>query len=188
MGTSISQRFADVVLSAAFAVSQLLAQTSSNISPNVRLGQDVQIAEGTPSTASAVVSVDVLRHPMTKKVRLRLLKAMEKMESGQHEAAIQELQETLAKYPDSAAYVDSLLGVEYVKTDRFQAAISSFEQAVLLLPHVATAHYNFGLALVCAGDYDRAAQEVQRALELDPTNPRIQARLNALLGHKRSGN
>jgi Flp pilus assembly protein TadD len=48
-------------------------------------------------------------------------------------------------------------------------------------------HYNFGLALVCAGDYDRATQEIQRARELDPKNPRIQVRLNALLERKRSG-
>jgi hypothetical protein len=35
-------------------------------------------------------------------------------------------------------------------------------------------HYNFGLALVCAGDYDRAAQEVQRALELDAANGTVE--------------
>jgi Flp pilus assembly protein TadD len=49
-------------------------------------------------------------------------------------------------------------------------------------------HYNFGLALVCAGDYERATQEVQRALELDPKNPRMQERLNELLERKRSSN
>jgi Flp pilus assembly protein TadD len=53
-----------------------------------------------------------------------------------------------------------------------------------LLPHDPMTHYNFGLALVCAGDYDRATQEVQRALELDPKNPRMQERLNALLEHQ----
>jgi Flp pilus assembly protein TadD len=44
-------------------------------------------------------------------------------------------------------------------------------------------HYNFGLALVCAGDYRRAAQEVQRALELDPNNGAMRVRLNALGDH-----
>ena len=109
------------------------------------------------------------------------------MESGDHEMAIGQLLETLAKYPDSAPYVHNLLGVEYVKTDRFQAAVSSFEQAVMLLPHDAMTHYNFGLSLVCAGDYDRAEQEVRRALALDPKNAKMQARLDALR-HKRSGN
>jgi Flp pilus assembly protein TadD len=132
--------------------------------------------------------VDLLRHPISPKVRPLLLQAIEKMESGDHEAAIEQLQETLAKYPDSAPYVHNLLGVEYVKTDRFETAIRSFEQAVLLLPHDAMTHYNFGLALVCAGDFERATQEVQRALELDPKNPRMQARLNALLERKHSVN
>ena len=137
--------------------------------------------ETKPTNGPAVVSVDLLRHPISAKVRKLLLSAMDKMESGDHEAAIEQLRETLAKYPDSAPYVQNLLGVEYVKTDRFDAAVSSFEQAVSLLPHDAMTHYNFGLELICAGDYDRAAQEFQRALELDPKNVQMQARLNALL-------
>jgi Flp pilus assembly protein TadD len=162
MGTTISRGFAALVLSAAFAAAQ--------------------------SSGPAVVSVDLLRHPISPKVRQLLLRAMDKMESGDHETAIEQLQETLTRYPDSAPYVHNLLGVEYVKTDQFNAAVSAFEQAVLLLPHDAMTHYNFGLALVCAGDYDRAMHEVQRALELDPGNPKMQARLQALLEHKRSGN
>ena len=128
----------------------------------------------------ATVSVDVLRHPISAKVRHLLLGAMDKMESGDHQAAIAQLRETLTKYPDSAPYVHNLLGVEYVKTDQFNAAVSSFEQAVLLLPHDAMTHYNFGLALICSGDYDRAAQEVQRALALDPGNSQMQARLDTI--------
>lgn len=162
MGNRISRGFAALILSAAFAAAQ--------------------------ESGPALVSVDLLRHPITPKVRQLLLSAMDKMESGEHETAIQQLLEMLTKYPDSAPYVHNLLGVEYVKTDRINAAVSSFEQAVLLLPHDAMTHYNFGLALICAGDYDRATQEVQQALKLDPRNPRMQARLNALLEHKRSGN
>jgi len=128
----------------------------------------------------ATVSVDVLRHPISAKVRHLLLGAMDKMESGDHQAAIAQLRETLTKYPDSAPYVHNLLGIEYVKTDQFNAAVSSFEQAVLLLPHDAMTHYNFGLALICSGDYDRAAQEVQRALALDPGNAQMQARLDTI--------
>jgi tetratricopeptide (TPR) repeat protein len=138
--------------------------------------------------SAQVVSVDQLRHPITAQVRPLLLRAMEKMESGDHETAIAQLREMLTKYPDSAAYALNLLGVEYVKTDRYDAAVSSFEQAVLLLPHDAMTHYNFGLALVCARDYDRATQEVQRALKLDPRNPKMQARLNALLERQRASN
>ncbi len=161
MRTTITLGFAALFVSTAFAASP---------EPELK-----------PNNGPATVSVDLLRHPISAKVRQLLLSALHKMESGDHEAAIALLRKTLAKYPDSAPYVQNLLGVEYVKTDRFEAAVSSFEQAVLLLPHDAMTHYNFGLALVCAGDYDRAAQEIQRALELDPSNAQMQARLNALL-------
>ena len=46
----------------------------------------------------------------------------------------------------------------------------------------------FLFELLCfAGDYDRATQEIRRALELDPKNPRMQARLNELMDRKHSG-
>ena len=117
-----------------------------------------------------------------------LLKAWEAMNVAKHEAAIKQLQETLAKYPDSAPYVHSLLGVEYLKTDRFKAAVSSFEQAVSLLPHDAWNHYNLGLSLACVGDLNRGEQEVRRALELDPKNASMQPLLGALVQRKHSGN
>jgi tetratricopeptide (TPR) repeat protein len=195
MRALISKGLAVSILSAAFAAFSVSAQPESEVSQDARPWQTDQIAEhshtsqpeGKPSNGPAVVPVDILRHPVKAKVRRQLLNAMEKMEAGDHERAIEQLLEILAKYPDSAAYVHNLLGVEYVKTDRLQAAISSFEQAVLLLPHVAMAHYSFGLALICSGNYDRATQEVQRALELDPKNTQIQMRLTALL-LKRSSN
>ena len=180
MGTTVSRGFGALALSVALVASNVAAQAESAVSRDIRPAQ--------ASNAPAVVSVDVLRHPITTKVRQMLLRAMATMESGDHETAIEQLLEMLGKYPDSAPYVHNLLGVEYVKTDRFDAAVGSFQQAVLLLPHDAMTHYNFGLALICAGDYERATQEVERALELDPRNPQMQARLDALLEHKRSGN
>jgi Flp pilus assembly protein TadD len=51
---------------------------------------------------------------------------------------------------------------------------------VFLLPHDAMTHYNFGLALICAGDRERARHEIQRAVELDPGDAAMRARLNSL--------
>lgn len=167
VGSAIPQAFAAFVLSAALAAFELPAQNASQ--------------EPQPRDPPAIVSIDLLRHPITAKVRQLLFRVMVKMDAGDHETAIQQLRDMLAKYPDSAPYVYNLLGVEYVKTDRFGAAVKSFEQAALLLPHDAMTHYSLGLALVCAGDNNRAAQEVRRALELDPTNAKMQARLNAIL-------
>ena len=172
MRTSILQGIAVFALGVTFAAAASSAQSS------VR----------STSPRSAVVSVDILRHPISSKVLQRLRAAMKKIDAGDHEAAIPHLLETLKKFPDSAPYAYNLLGVAYVKTDQFKAAVSSFEQAVLLLPHDPTTHYNYGLALLCAGDHDRATQEVQRALQLDPRNRAMQARLNSMLEHNPSGN
>jgi Flp pilus assembly protein TadD len=142
----------------------------------------VVVSAQTPTT----VSVDLLRHPVSRKVRKMLRSAFEKMQSGEHEAAIAQLTETLAKFPDSAVSVHSLLGVEYLRTDRVRAAVDSFEQAASLLPHDAFTHYNLGLTLLCAGNSGRARQEIGRAMELDPANPRIQEAFNAMRSPSRT--
>jgi Flp pilus assembly protein TadD len=171
MGTTLFQGFAAFVLSGAFAAYGVSPQPAAN-----------------PATAPGIVSIDLLRHPIAPKVRQLLLRATEKINSGDYETAIGQLQGMLTRYPDSTAYVHDLLGVAYVKTDRFQEAIRSFEQAATLLPHDAMTHYSFGLALICAGDFDRATHEVQRAVELDPKNEKMRQRLNELLAKTRAGN
>jgi tetratricopeptide (TPR) repeat protein len=117
-----------------------------------------------------------------------LRRALNAMNLGKHEEAIGELKETLSKYPDSAPYVQSFLGVEYVKTNHFEDAVSSFEQAAAFFPHDAMTHYNFGLSLACAGSYERAERETRRALELDPQSGPAQTLLSVLADHKQTGN
>src|SRR5215472_8950340 len=95
-----------------------------------------------------------------------LQRAWESVDSGDHLEAIARLQETLAKYPDSAPYAQSLLGVEYIRTDQFAAAVEALQQAVSLLPHDMLSRYDLGLALVCLGEYERGETEVRRALEI----------------------
>ena len=127
------------------------------------------------------VSIDLLRHPASAKVRRELQSAMAKAGAGDDESAIGDLQEALKKHPDAAPWVYNLLGVEYVKTDRFKEGVTSLEHAVALLPNDGPTRYNLALALICAGDYDRARQEVQKAVELEPGNAAMRARLKTLL-------
>jgi Flp pilus assembly protein TadD len=102
------------------------------------------------------------------------------MRSGDHQKAIRQLQATLAKDPSSAAYVESLLGYEFMRTDQVTAAIHCFEQAVVLLPHDPANHHNFAVSLVMAGDYERAQEEARRAHDLAPDNPDIRYLLSVL--------
>src|SRR5438034_4418409 len=73
---------------------------------------------GTPT--STTISADLLRHPLPGKARQMLLKALHAIEIGDHPDAIHRLEETLAKYPDSAAWTQSLLGTEYLKSEQFE--------------------------------------------------------------------
>jgi Flp pilus assembly protein TadD len=130
--------------------------------------------------SSDAVSVDLLRHPIGEKVGLLLRKAMDTMDAGNHEAAIKQLLDILSKHPESAAYVQSLLGVEYFKTGQFRAAVDSLEQAVALLPHNALNHYNLAASLLRNRDLERGEREAERAIELDPDDPTIRALVDAL--------
>jgi Flp pilus assembly protein TadD len=136
--------------------------------------------------AAQTVSADLLRHPLSHKTQGLLRRAVDRMRAGKHQEAIHLLEHTLAKDPSSAAYVQSLLGFEYMQTDQFAAAVRSFETAVALLPHDAINRTNFGVSLLAVGDYERAEDETRRAHELEPNNPDIQRFLDALLTYKRA--
>ncbi len=170
------RRFGSLALTAVLALLPLEAQNDPALTT----------ANAKSSSAGHVISVELLRYPIHEKARRMLQKALVTMDSGNHEAAIGQLRETLAKYPESAAYSQSLLGIEYLKTDRFQAAVDSLEQAVALLPHDAVNRYNLALSLALTGDYQRSEEQVRRALEIDPNNTTMQTFLNALLKYKNS--
>jgi len=175
-----------LVVWAAVSTSQLYAQVPRDTSPEL-----ATLANGPNSEAqqrevdiptqradrdgAATVSTDSLRHPISKRPRGMLRKTLRTMSSGDHQAAIKQLIATLAKYPEAASYVHRLLGVEYMRIERYKDAMNSFEQAVVLLPHDAIVRYNLGLSLVCNGDLDRGELEVQRAIQLDPTNSRMRS-------------
>jgi len=132
----------------------------------------------------ATVSADVLRHPLTSKVRKLLKKALHLAELGDHTAAIQLLRETLVKEPSSAPYAQNILGVEYVESRQFAEARSSFEEAVRLMPHESSNHSNLGYSLAVAGDWNSAEQEVRKAIQLDPANTKAKALLEMLHSRK----
>ena len=151
------------------------------------LGGQSQTASSLPRPASleraetsATVSADMLRHPISSKTRRMLHRAIDWMRSGEHQKAIKQLQATLARDPSSAAYVHSLLGYEFMRTDQVSAAIQCFEQAVLLVPHDPANHHNFAVSLTVAGNYERAEEEARRAHDLAPDNPDIRHLLDVL--------
>jgi len=130
--------------------------------------------------SAAIVSADLLRHPISSRTRRMLQRAVAWMRSADHQKAIQQLQATIAKDPSSAAYVHSLLGYEFLCTGQYPAAVDSFTQAVALLPHDPSNRHNFAVSLAVVGDYQRAEEEARRAQQLEPDNSDIQRLLDAL--------
>jgi len=122
------------------------------------------------ATRAGTISADLLRHPLSAQARDMIDKAQRTAQAGDHLAAIEQLTKALAKHPESAAWIQPVLGVEYLKTDQHQAAIQALEQAVLLLPRDPINRSNLGLSLAFAGQFDRAELELQQALQLDTKN------------------
>ena len=133
------------------------------------------------AAAQGTISADLLRYHVPSQALHMLQEARRAADAGDHPGAIRTLEKTLAKYPDSAAWTRSMLGVEYLKTYQLPAAVAALEQAVLLLPRDGVNRSNYGLSLVLSGQYDRAQQELRRALELDPRNLKAKQLLDALI-------
>ena len=176
------------ILSFMLLAATMDAQTPVGLPLDIRVGQragsppvvDVPVLGPPPNTGPAVISADLLRHPLPAKARQMLQQAQRAADAGDHASAVHLLEGMLARYPDSSAWAQSLLGVEYMKTDQFNAAVTSFEQAVSLLPHSAVDRSNLGVSLAAVGQYDRAEQELRRALALDCDNVKAKQLLEVL--------
>jgi Flp pilus assembly protein TadD len=110
-----------------------------------------------------------------------LEKAQHAAEAGDHLRAIEFLETAHAKYPESDAWTRSMLGVEYLKTRQFASALTSLEQAVLLLPRDPVDRSNLGFALAATGQYERAKVELRCALVLDHGELRTRQLLDIVL-------
>jgi Flp pilus assembly protein TadD len=136
------------------------------------LAGSLTAAENTPPSRdetkrAGTISADLLRHPLSAQARERIDKALRTAQAGDHLSAIEQLTKALAKHPESAAWIQPWLGVEYLRVDRPEAAIQALEQAVRLLPRDPVNRSNLGLSLASTGQYDRAEQELRQALTLD---------------------
>ena len=165
-------------------VAQFHSEQAVPIWPNaVPITADASRSDRPPS---GTISAELLQYPLTGKARRMLQKAVQLSNARDHAQAVKQLQKTLEKFPDTGAYVYSLIGVEYLKTHQFPEAVDALEQAVTLLPHDASNHANLGLALVAIGQGDRAEPELRRALELDP-HYAIASKLLVALALSKSG-
>jgi len=164
----------------------LAALASSVIAAENAQPSQEEAASREESTRAGTISADLLRHPLSERAREMIDKAQRIAQGGDHLAAIEQLTKALDKHPESAAWIQPVLGVEYIRTDQYQAAIQALEQAVLLLPRDPINRSNLGLSLAITGQFDRAEQELQQALQLDAKNDTTRRLLAVVEANHRS--
>jgi Flp pilus assembly protein TadD len=126
--------------------------------------------EGRPQQyASYTVSADWLRNIQSKATRQSINRARRYSAAGEHMKAIETLKQIRAK-GNSAPYLSSLLGFEYLQVGQAEQARTELAAYVRMLPNEPIGRSNFALALYAVGEYDRAFQEITQALALAPGN------------------
>jgi Flp pilus assembly protein TadD len=137
-------------------------------------------------TGPLTVSADLLRYPLSSKARHELEQATHQIDLGNHQAAIEDLQKTMVKYPRSVPYAYNLLGREYIESRQYVKAQESFAEAARLMPHESAPHSNLGLAFLILGQWERAEKELRKALQLDRANAKAKQILEMLKVRKLS--
>ena len=75
-----------------------------------------------------------------------------------------------------------LRGRYRLQRQQCEKALGDFESAVRADPKNATAHASVGLARLCIGDGEDAAQAFRKSLEIDPDQPEIRRALAGIAG------
>jgi Flp pilus assembly protein TadD len=132
------------------------------------------------SLAPGKVSVAELRNPPSRMEANLLERAQRYVLAGDHAQAIATLKEALRESA-STAYIHSVLGVEYLKTEDFHSAITHLKGAVALLPSLAANHSNLGYALCRVGDRTEGENQLREALKLDGSNAKTHFLLGVIL-------
>jgi tetratricopeptide (TPR) repeat protein len=116
--------------------------------------------------APGVVSVTELRHPISRAGVGLILQAEKYSSKGKHKEAIEVLKKALQDN-SAVAYVRGLLGIEYLKIDNPQTAVTQLKEAITLQPARAANHSNFGYALCLIGDRAAGEREIREAIRID---------------------
>ena len=164
-----------------FSVSVLavsLAFGQTRIEPSVRAEAN---AENTGAwTPRQTISVELLKQPLSRNAKNLLGKAQQAAQLGDYTKAIALLRSVHTKYPETDAWTQSMLGVEYLRTRQYAEALTSLQQAILWLPRDPVDRSNLGFALALVGQYDRAEVELRCALALDPSDPKTMQLLDVV--------
>jgi len=132
---------------------------------------------GDTADAAEMFQESLLASPELCEEHLRKAQSLLKVE--EYEKALAELDRALAikpKYPD----LHNFRGVALCELDRLEEAIAAFRASAALSPHFIVPRLNLAFALIRAGEYKKAGDELESILELDPSEPAAAAKLEEL--------
>jgi tetratricopeptide (TPR) repeat protein len=89
---------------------------------------------------------------------------------GNIDKALSLAQMAKEKLPDDPGIADTL-GWAFFHKNAFTSAIAQFEEALETMPNNSTIHYHLGMACYKKGDRERAAEELRKAIDLNPDFP-----------------
>ena len=101
--------------------------------------------------------------------------------------AIQHLEQAATRFPEDHQGFN-YLGVAYAKKGLYDRAIGAFQTALQVKSDIPSIHYNLGLAYQADGFLDKAREELQQALGIDPSYLKAVEALKALDTQEHSQN
>lgn len=158
----------------------------------LRLSAVLHLQRGEPAAAAQQL-IDTLRlQPQltgAPEVELKLLLARAFRDGGELASALQTLNETADRYPETAQ-VHEQLGATHHLAGRLDEATSAYRRAIALEPGAAALKANLAAVLAQAGDAEGSLKHADAALTLDPSlGPAYKVRGTALatLGRPEEG-
>jgi beta-barrel assembly-enhancing protease len=103
------------------------------------------------------------------------------LRQGQSEAAISQLQDAAARYPDSPLVLTTL-GAAYFQIGRLDEAHRVLQSAILMDASSTSARFRLALVLIDLGKRDQALQHLQQIEKYAPSFPQIDYQMGVLLG------
>jgi tetratricopeptide (TPR) repeat protein len=135
-----------------------------------------------PRPIEGLVSIDELRHPVSKKARQEAYDAQRLARANKISKAIAKLEDAIRIDP---LYRDAHLnlGVQYAMLGRVAEARAQFQKALDIGPPVAAIYFDLALSSARLREFSDAEKYARKTLDLDPNHKLAQAVLDYSLTH-----
>jgi Tfp pilus assembly protein PilF len=104
---------------------------------------------------------------------------LEYLKAGKIDEAMEHLETATTRFPEDYQGF-TYLGVAYAQKGLYNRAVGAFQAAVRLRSDLPSIRYNLGLAYQADGFPDKAGEEFEEALRLDPSYQKAEQALKAI--------